>query len=62
MPRITPSVLEVRFFHSCHVLWCGLIITSNPTGPGTVLTDAAWFYSEPKEEAKNIKDHVAFCE
>lgn len=22
--------------------------------------DAAWYYSEPKEAAKNIEDHVAF--
>ncbi len=24
------------------------------------LKDAAWYYPEPKEAAKNIKDHVAF--
>jgi uncharacterized protein (DUF427 family) len=28
---------------------------------GAVLKDAAWFYPEPKEKAKNIKDYVAFC-
>jgi len=24
--------------------------------------DAAWYYPEPKDKAKNIKDYVAFCE
>lgn len=27
---------------------------------GKVNKDAAWFYPEPKPEAKNIKGHVAF--
>lgn len=27
---------------------------------GEVNNDAAWFYPEPKEAAKEIKDHVAF--
>lgn len=25
------------------------------------LKDAAWYYSTPKDDAKEIKDHVAFC-
>lgn len=28
----------------------------------TELKDAAWYYPEPKEKAKKIKDYVAFCE
>ena len=28
---------------------------------GQQLKDAAWYYPEPKDAAKNIKDHVAFC-
>lgn len=28
----------------------------------TEFKNAAWYYPEPKEKAKNIKDHVAFCE
>jgi uncharacterized protein (DUF427 family) len=28
---------------------------------GKELKDAAWYYPEPKEKAKHIKDHVAFC-
>ncbi len=27
---------------------------------GNVNADAAWFYPTPKDEAKEIKDHVAF--
>ena len=27
----------------------------------TELKNAAWYYPEPKEKAKNIKDYVAFC-
>jgi uncharacterized protein (DUF427 family) len=28
---------------------------------GQTYKDAAWYYPEPKEKAKNIKDYVAFC-
>lgn len=28
----------------------------------TEFKNAAWYYPEPFEKAKNIKDHVAFCE
>jgi uncharacterized protein (DUF427 family) len=28
---------------------------------GKTYKDAAWYYPEPKDKAKNIKDHVAFC-
>jgi uncharacterized protein (DUF427 family) len=27
----------------------------------TEFKNAAWYYPDPKEKAKNIKDHVAFC-
>jgi hypothetical protein len=30
--------------------------------PETELKNAAWYYPEPKEKAKKIKDYVAFCE
>jgi uncharacterized protein (DUF427 family) len=29
--------------------------------PETELKNAAWYYPEPKDGAKNIKDYVAFC-
>jgi uncharacterized protein (DUF427 family) len=28
---------------------------------GTEVKDAAWYYPDPKDAAKQIKDHVAFC-
>ncbi len=28
----------------------------------TELKNAAWYYPTPGDKAKNIKDHVAFCE
>lgn len=28
---------------------------------GKTYKDAAWYYPEPSDKAKNIKDHVAFC-
>jgi uncharacterized protein (DUF427 family) len=27
----------------------------------TELKNAAWYYPNPKDQAKNIKDYVAFC-
>ncbi len=27
----------------------------------TVLNNVAWYYPNPKDAAKEIKDHVAFC-
>ena len=29
---------------------------------GSELQNAAWYYTQPKEKAENIRDHVAFCE
>lgn len=29
---------------------------------GLELEDAAWYYPEPREKAKAIKDHIAFGE
>jgi len=28
---------------------------------GKTYKDAAWYYPEPSDKAKNIKDHIAFC-
>ena len=28
---------------------------------GQALKDAAWYYPDPYDKAKNIKDYVAFC-
>jgi uncharacterized protein (DUF427 family) len=42
--------------------WKGTASYYNVTVNGNVLKDAAWYYPEPKDAAKNIKDHIAFCE
>lgn len=41
--------------------WKGISSYYNINVNGDVLKDAAWYYPAPKEAAKNIKDHVAFC-
>lgn len=41
--------------------WKGTASYFNITVDGNVLKDAAWYYPEPKDGAKNIKDHIAFC-
>ena len=40
--------------------WKGLASYYNVQVGAKVNPDAAWYYSEPKEAAKSIKDHVAF--
>lgn len=42
--------------------WKGTASYYNVTVNEDVLKDAAWYYAEPKDAAKNIKDHIAFCE
>lgn len=42
--------------------WKGTASYYNITVDGDVLKDAAWYYPTPKDGAKNIKDHLAFCE
>jgi uncharacterized protein (DUF427 family) len=32
------------------------------SGAGKTLENAAWYYKEPYDAAKNIKDYIAFCE
>lgn len=40
--------------------WKGLASYYNVLADGQTLTDAAWFYPDPKPAAENIKDYVAF--
>lgn len=42
--------------------WKGTASYYNITVDGNVMKDAAWYYPNPKDGAKNIKDHIAFCE
>lgn len=43
-----------------HCPWKGDAGYYNIEIDGDVNEDAAWFYSDPMEAAKNIKDHIAF--
>lgn len=43
---------------TCH--WKGLSSYYDVVVDGSVNKDAAWFYTEPKEAAKQIKNRVAF--
>ena len=40
--------------------WKGLASYYDVVVDGQVNKDAAWYYAEPSEAAKSIKDHVAF--
>ena len=40
--------------------WKGIASYYNVVVDGRVNNGAAWFYKEPSEAAKKIKDHVAF--
>jgi uncharacterized protein (DUF427 family) len=40
--------------------WKGVASYYDVVVNGQVNKDAAWYYPEPKEAAKQIKDHVAF--
>lgn len=43
-----------------HCPWKGKASYYTINVPGLVSEDAAWFYEEPSELARNIKNHVAF--
>ncbi|TVY33574.1 Non-structural maintenance of chromosomes element-like protein [Lachnellula occidentalis] len=46
--------------HSTHCPWKGDAAYYSINLDKTELKNAAWYYPEPKEKAKNIKDYVAF--
>ena len=43
-----------------HCPWKGDASHLSVEVDGSVVTDAAWYYPEPMDAARNIKDHVAF--
>ncbi|KAJ6262938.1 hypothetical protein Dda_1496 [Drechslerella dactyloides] len=60
-----PESLKQEYFHKTDTTtacpWKGLAsYYTIDVHDGSPLTDAAWFYPEPKSAAQNIKDHVAF--
>ena len=46
-------IIYIRIYN-----WC-TNIKETPTGQ--TLQDAAWYYPQPYDAAKNIKDYIAFC-
>jgi len=46
--------------HQTHCPWKGEASYYNLDVSGKINENAAWFYLEPKEAAKNIKDYIAF--
>ena len=59
-----PSAIRSEFFRpsGTHTTcgWKGVASYYDVVVNGNVNKDAAWFYPEPKAEAANIKDHIAF--
>lgn len=59
-----PDRIDRQFFRpsethtTCH--WKGVASYYDVVVEGQVNKDAAWYYPEPKEAAKNIKGYVAF--
>ncbi len=57
------SISKEHFLNSDHHTtcpWKGLASYYSIQVDGSVNSNAAWCYPEPKEAAKEIKDHVAF--
>jgi len=59
-----PDSIKKDFFRASQTHttcpWKGLASYYNIEVAGKSNPDAAWFYPEPKEAAKSIKDYVAF--
>ena len=61
-----PSSIKSDFFKDSnthtHCGWKGDASYYNVEVDGKEIADAAWYYPQPYDKAKNIKDYVAFCE
>nr|GAT50570.1 predicted protein [Mycena chlorophos] len=59
-----PSAVNKEFFtdsnSSTVCPWKGTASYYNASVDSNVVKDVAWYYPEPSEKAKNIKDYVAF--
>jgi len=58
------SSLDIKYFvdskHTSHCPWKGDASYCSILVNGELNENAAWYYPEPKEAAKEIKDRVAF--
>jgi uncharacterized protein (DUF427 family) len=59
-----PDAVKMEFLRvsGTHTVcpWKGTASYYNIVVEGDTNKDAAWFYTDPKQEAAHIKDHVAF--
>lgn len=59
-----PDSIRREYFttssHTTRCAWKGQAHYYNVVVDGKENKDAAWYYPQPSEAAKNIKDHVAF--
>ena len=59
-----PELVDKNFItfsnHKSNCPWKGIANYYSLIVKGEMLTDAAWFYAEPKEGATHIKNYVAF--
>lgn len=59
-----PAALRIANFQASATqttcAWKGIASYYDVVVDGKVNKDAAWYYTDPKPAAKNIKDHVAF--
>jgi len=62
VPRSVNQALLSKTDHTTHCGWKGDAKYYSINLDKTELKNAAWYYPEPLEKAKNIKDYVAFCE
>jgi uncharacterized protein (DUF427 family) len=59
LESVDPAVLKPTD-HTSHCPWKGDANYYSLHVDGAENTNAAWYYAEPKEAAKQIKGHVAF--
>lgn len=59
-----PASMNRQYFHpsETHTTcpWKGIASYYDVVVDGTINHDAAWYYADPSDAAKQIKDHVAF--
>jgi uncharacterized protein (DUF427 family) len=59
-----PSALKSEYFeksdHTTHCPWKGLANYYDVVVNGQINANAAWYYAQPKDAAKNITGYIAF--
>lgn len=59
-----PASVNMEYFSSTDLQtscpWKGVASYYTVEADGKTLSNAAWYYPEPKSAAENIRDHIAF--